>query len=194
MDEDSVGVDRGQIRKQMLAWRAELGPGQIAVAGAAITRRALALPVVEPARVVAVYLSIAGEVPTSGIVDWIRAGGRQMVAPRVEKGAREMTLHEVADPARDLEAGVFGIPTPRDSCPEVDPTEVDLAFVPGLAFDERCNRIGFGAGHYDRCLGSAPRLLKVGVFFAGQRVPSCGPEEWDVPLDYVVTEEQVFRR
>ncbi len=77
---------------------------------------------------------------------------KDVLCPRVDRRARRLSLHRVADPAAELSPGVLGIPEPRPDLPEVTPAAVDWALVPGLAFDERGFRLGRGAGYYDRLL------------------------------------------
>ena len=95
----------------------------------------------------------------------------------------------------------FGIDEP--DVPESDwiaASELDLALLPLVGFDEDCNRLGVGGGYYDRSfafsvgvpLGQRPFL--VGLGYELQRVPQLHPERWDVPLDTVVTELQIYCR
>jgi 5-formyltetrahydrofolate cyclo-ligase len=76
----------------------------------------------------------------------------------------------------------------------VDPASIDLVVTPGLAFDRRGRRLGYGGGHYDRFLRRLPpSTIRVGIGFAAQvvdRVPA-GPT--DEPLDALVTEEGLIR-
>ncbi len=82
--------------------------------------------------------------------------------------------------------GAFGITEPEDSCPTVDPSEIDLAIVPGLAFSRSGIRLGRGKGYYDRML---PRLncFKLGVCYSVALSDSIPSEKWDVPMDKVIS-------
>lgn len=78
--------------------------------------------------------------------------------------------------------------------------QLDLILLPLVGFDARCNRIGMGAGFYDRslaflrrrCCWHRPRLI--GLAHECQRLPSIEPRPWDIRLDAVVTEARVYRR
>ena len=74
-----------------------------------------------------------------------------VLCPRVDRRARRLSLHRIADPASDLSPGVLGIPEPRPGLPEVAPATVDWALVPGLAFDERGFRLGRGPAIMTAC-------------------------------------------
>jgi 5-formyltetrahydrofolate cyclo-ligase len=72
--------------------------------------------------------------------------------------------------------------------------EVDLAFIPGLAFDEQGGRLGWGRGYFDRLLGNPEcSAFKVGIAWSWQIVPSVPREAHDITMDFVVTPEKCFR-
>ena len=87
----------------------------------------------------------------------------------------------------------FGTMGPSPASPEVIP---DLMIMPLAAFDRRLHRIGYGKGHYDRAIdalgakGHRPRLL--GLAFASQEVDKVPDEPHDIPLDFIVTEEELI--
>jgi 5-formyltetrahydrofolate cyclo-ligase len=90
--------------------------------------------------------------------------------------------------------GVFGILEPRKESARIfNPEEIDLVIVPGVAFDEHRNRIGFGAGFYDRFLESVrPSCAKIGIAFEFQIYDEVPVEEHDIPLDLVITEKRTI--
>jgi len=104
-----------------------------------------------------------------------------------------MTLHAVGD-LGDLRPGRYGIREPdADACPVVGVAAVDAALVPGLAWDRAGHRLGRGGGYYDRLLGHpAWRAFRCGLFFAAQEVPPLPADEWDSPLDAVLTEREIL--
>jgi 5-formyltetrahydrofolate cyclo-ligase len=72
--------------------------------------------------------------------------------------------------------------------------EVDLAFIPGLAWDRGGHRLGRGAGFYDRLLGDPRwRGFRCGLFFAAQEVPRIPFDPWDAQLDAIITEAETWR-
>jgi 5-formyltetrahydrofolate cyclo-ligase len=95
----------------------------------------------------------------------------------------------------------FGIPEPSRRHRQIRATHsLDLIVVPMVGFDRHCNRIGMGAGYYDRSLAFLrtrrhwlrPRLI--GLAHECQRIDGIAPQPWDIPLDAVVTEETVYLR
>lgn len=86
--------------------------------------------------------------------------------------------------------GVYGIPEPPEGAEVADPAEIDLIFAPGLAFDRRGNRVGHGAGYYDRYLAGYGGMV-CGVCFAAQVVEDLSPAPHDVPVGALATEAGV---
>jgi 5,10-methenyltetrahydrofolate synthetase len=94
-------------------------------------------------------------------------------------------------PGVHLATGAMDIPYPADS-PEVLP---DVAILPMNGWDAKGYRLGYGAGFFDRTLASlAKRPVTIGVSYELARLDTIYPQDWDIPLDYVVTERGVYRR
>ncbi|MCQ8240870.1 5-formyltetrahydrofolate cyclo-ligase [Rhizosaccharibacter radicis] len=91
------------------------------------------------------------------------------------------------DPRQPMLGGRFG--TSHPDGPVLVP---GLVFVPLLAFDDRCHRLGYGGGYYDRTLAALPGARAVGVGFEWQRVPRLPVEPFDVPLSAVLTEKRLI--
>jgi 5-formyltetrahydrofolate cyclo-ligase len=127
------------------------------------------------ARTVFLYRSVPPELSTVGLANAAWRTGKRVLFPRV--GGDRMTLHAVAGwTGFEAGAGPLGIPQPPAG-PAVPPEEVDLAIVPGVAWDRQGGRLGRGGGHYDRLL---PRLrLAWGVGFSVQLVPAVPREAHD---------------
>lgn len=88
-----------------------------------------------------------------------------------------------------LEAHPYGYLQPSVTSPNIDPQVIDVALVPGLCFDERGTRLGYGRGYYDRLL---PKLREdaplVGITADALVVPDLPRETFDVPMTHLVTE------
>ncbi|HET7462921.1 MAG TPA: 5-formyltetrahydrofolate cyclo-ligase, partial [Longimicrobium sp.] len=140
------------------------------------------------------FADLPEEVHTDTIAAEAARRGVTVVYPLTDVTRREMTLHRVDSPA-DLRTGNYGIREPAPDLPCVDPAEVDAALVPGLAWDRAGNRLGRGAGYYDRMFARPDwRGFRCGIFFAAQEADAIPAEAWDLPLDAVVTEREVWVR
>jgi len=87
-----------------------------------------------------------------------------------------------------LQENAYGIPEPvlKNDC---DPLSPDVVIVPGIAYDNRLHRVGFGGGYYDRYLASTG-AIKIGVCFDSQIVSSAFADSHDVAMDLVITEKR----
>jgi 5-formyltetrahydrofolate cyclo-ligase len=150
------------LRGRVLAERDDL-PAAARVAGSqAIRARLQGLPSLAVARTVLLTLPFRSEWDTRPLAEDALRAGKRIVIPRVDRVARMLRLHSVADLDVDIVAGYLGIPEPRETLPIVDPGAVDWVLVPGVAFDAAGRRLGYGGGFYDRLLplvrADAPRV------------------------------------
>ena len=181
---------RAEARRRLRA----LDPAARAAAEAELDRRVWTLPEVAGARTLLLFADLPEEVTTDAIAAEALRRGITVLYPRTLPATHEMTLHRVAS-LDELRTGNYGIREPDpERCPVVPAGEVDAALVPGLAWDRRGNRLGRGAGYYDRLFaGPAWRGFRCGIFFAFQEIDDVPAEAWDLPLDAVVTDREVWR-
>lgn len=181
---------KAALRATALSNRRGLGPGARARGSAAIVARLADLPELRRAGTVLLYAALPDEVELAGLVGSLRQRGSRTLFPRVRDD--DLDLVATTD-LRSLEPGYRGVPEPIG--PRVDPGFVDVALIPGVAFDPVGGRLGQGGGHYDRLL---PRLaedcVRIGVCFAGQLVPRVPREPHDAGMDLVVTDTGTYRR
>lgn len=178
------------IRRMALARRARLDPADRSARGAAIVDRLLDLPEVAEADPILAFASVRSEVPTDRLIGAVLASGRTLLLPYVaDDGSLRAAPVTSLD---DLRPGFAGIPEPRARLRLV-PADPAVIVVPGVAFDERGGRLGYGGGFYDRFLASAPPVPRIGVCFEAQVFPEIPIEPHDERVDIVVTEERVLR-
>jgi 5-formyltetrahydrofolate cyclo-ligase len=131
--------------------------------------------------------------------------GSKMFFPRVlnasEKEARDMEFVEIESDQvlggerahQAWQEGPYGIQEPHSDLPPVDPQQLDCVFVPGVAFGRQGERLGMGAGFYDRFLPRIPNALRVVLAFDFQIVEELEQQPWDQPVDWIVTETDEIR-
>lgn len=190
----SATPDNKQIlRTQLKAMRRGLGPSLRASVDAALARRVLGLPQWEAAPIVLAYLSVREEVDTRALVASALAAGKRVAAPRVV-GPRRLAWYEVGV-GEAFERSRMGIDEPHER-PErlVDVAALGadaLALVPGLAFDARGYRLGYGGGFYDAFLHDFAGM-SVGLCRSAMLLESLAAlgatEPHDLPVGLVVTE------
>lgn len=179
------------LRKAALARRDAMDAGARAALSRTIIDGITSLGAYRRSGVVLAYVGFGSELQTDAFVSRVLDDKKALVLPRVNRYERRLDIHEVKDPARNLEAGTWGIREPKPArCPSVEPESIDFALVPGVAFDPRGERLGYGGGYYDRLLASCrlSRPLLVAGAFELQMVEKVPLEGHDVLVDLVVTE------
>ena len=168
--------------------RAALSPELARAASAAIQAAVLAMPGFRLARTVACYMAAPGEVQTAAILGRCRESGKQVVVPSWSRRAGGYVFARIGKKSV-LRPGPLGILQPGRAA-GTEPATIDLAIVPGLAFDTAGNRLGHGGGHYDRLLARACArgAYKTGLAFDCQVVGAVPAGRTDVRMDAVVTE------
>lgn len=186
---ESPAERKGEIRRRMRVERAALDPQRRRLLEARVEARVLALREVQEAGTVLLFYAFGDEVGTRVLARRLHERGKRLLLPFLRD--RRMAVAEVRR-GDALTETAYG---PREPAREVavDPAEVEVTIVPGLAFDRSGGRIGYGGGHYDRFLaGLAPGSVGIGVGFAFQLVDPLPLEPHDVRLDLIVTDEAVI--
>ena len=185
-------------RRRLRALRLEIEPRQRASAEAAIRATLSRLRIFRRGARVALYLPLPGEVNLRPCLPeaWRRGAGTYV--PRiVSRRRRSMTFVPLAAGSA-ARVNSYGIEEPTATTRCLAPAGLDVVIVPIVGYDRRGNRLGMGAGFYDRALRRRlddgrrwrrPRL--VGVAFACQELPEIAASAWDVPLDLIVTERGI---
>lgn len=146
--------------------------------------RLLQHPQLKAARTVMLYYSLPDEVDTHTLADTLLLGQRTIVLPQVT-GEGTMQLRRYTGPA-SLAPGAYGIMEPTGSV-FADYASVDLAIVPGIAFDREGRRLGRGKGFYDRFLPLIPGAYKIGLCFPFQIADCIPTDSHDIRMDEVVS-------
>lgn len=150
---------------------------------AKIAESLLGLSRLKEAQTVMLYCSLPDEVYTMDIIHSLSKAGKRIVLPRVT-GDSDMELREYTGDA-DLTPGSFGIPEP---CGKVFDKydRIDVAVIPGMAFDIEGNRLGRGKGYYDRFLKCNRSTYKIGLCFDFQFMDRIPAYKHDIRMDCVI--------
>ena len=129
------------------------------------------------------------EVDTQFLLHILQGRDKSIIVSKSNFATAEME-HFLLQENTKLVVSSYGIPEPLDGIP-IEPSQLEVVFVPLLAFDKKGHRIGYGKGFYDRFLSTCPKnCLKIGLslFEAETAVPSTA---FDIPLDYCITPFEV---
>lgn len=132
---------------------------------------------------VAVYAALPHEVDLLPLVE--EYAQHRFCFPRCGAG-HCMDFHHVTHPSTQLAPGALGIPAPAAELTVIPPQEMDVVIVPGLAFTESGDRLGYGGGYYDRYLPLCTRAQLVAAAFAEQMLPHVPTDEHDVTIPRII--------
>ena len=181
--------ERKQLRAEVLRQRDSIPPNVRAELSRRVVDCAINWIEVNRADVVLIYLSMRSEVETGGLLDYLLVQNKTVLAPVMRIKQRDLTPHRIIDAKKDLILHPYGMYQPNEeTCPPFPLNRIDLIFVPGVAFDLKGYRIGYGAGFYDRFLPQCPQAVWIGLAYEVQIVTDTFPQDWDVPLHQILTE------
>ena len=174
-------MPKGEIRRAIRNLKQQYSKTQLAEMSLEIAKKLLAHPQVQSSRTILLYSPLPDEVDVSPMLDALPS--KRLLLPKVTGDtSMELRLYTGAD---CLSAGAFGIMEPVGEVFS-DYQSIDLAIVPGMAFDRECHRLGRGKGYYDRMLAQLPNVYKIGVCFSFQLVEAIPTDATDIPMDEVV--------
>ncbi len=180
-------MEKETVRKQFLSRRRQLDLSRYRNLSLKVQEQLLSSESFKNAQSVALYSSINNEVATDRIFFVARSLGKKVCYPKVD--GNELAFCEV-DALTALIPGAFGVAEPKES-KVVLLSEIELLVVPGVAFDLKGHRLGYGRGFYDRQLnGKTLETTSVGLSFDLQICDELPTEDHDQALEFVVTETQ----
>jgi 5-formyltetrahydrofolate cyclo-ligase len=146
------------------------------------------------ARIALLYVAGDGEVPTQSILKRSYLYNKIVVLPSFDRERLKMTTFKVDNPDKDLALGGRGVKEPDPArCKPVPIQRIDIAIIPGLAFDEKGARIGTGLGFYDRFIPELPSTTrKVALAFEEQLIPQAPMEPHDKHVDIIITDKRII--
>ena len=179
---------RSEIKRRLRA----MTPEEKARKSREICERVMQLPEFQRARAVMLFASMPDEVDTRLLFERSFADGKRVASPRCVTGER--MIHPVlVRSMRDLAPGAYGIlePTGGETIPV---EEIDFVLVPGYGFDRAGNRLGKGAGYYDKFMSQPGfRATRCAVTFAAQLLDETPHDDRDIPVQVLVTENETLR-
>ncbi len=186
----SLSLLKSSLRSALLQQRESLSRTEVIAKSSAAQAQFLSLPEFLRAKTLALYSPIRNEVETGSILTAVLARGNQVCYPRVV--ADELRFFQVESPV-DLQVGRFGIGEPPHQANEVEPAQIELLLVPGIAFDRHGQRLGYGRGYFDRLLnGGCFAGLSVGFGYDFQIQDRLPAEAHDQRIALLVTDKEIY--
>ncbi len=170
-------------------------PHVVAEKSVRVIKRLMALEEYRNASTIMTYLDFRNEVQTGELVKKAMTEGKKVTVPLTDIASRRLMPSSLSHFPDDLQPGTWGILEPKPHCVRpVDPCELDLIIIPGVAFDEEGNRLGYGGGFYDRFLPrTRPGAVYVALAFEMQLRESVEHDDQDIKVHCLLTEERMIR-
>ncbi|MBI2598627.1 5-formyltetrahydrofolate cyclo-ligase [Candidatus Curtissbacteria bacterium] len=195
-------ISKSELRKSLIAKRSGLSTKSVEEKSRQIAKKMMESDLFLKTKIVSAYLPIRGEVSTKPIINFLIEAGVEVYLPKSFGEEYKLVRFKSWN---DLEKGPYGILEPLSpSHPEFssgskkmlkqvqhDKVDIDLAFIPGVAFDKNGVRLGYGKGVFDRLFAKSEATL-VGLAYEFQIVDELPREEHDLVMDYVVTPSSVI--
>jgi 5-formyltetrahydrofolate cyclo-ligase len=183
-----IMLTKTELRRHLLAQRAILTPAEIEQHSAVIAAYVCALPAFCVSPTIMVYMALPQEVQTMSIITQACQSQKRIAAP-VTRG-QDLVAVALSEAPTQLRRGRFGILEPCGTQRVIHPQEIGFIAVPGIAFDARGGRLGFGKGYYDRFLRQLPATTyRCGLAFGIQVVPCVPQASHDICMHGIVTEQ-----
>ena len=120
--------------------------------------------------------------------------GCKLYFPISDTESYRLYFHLISDLTNDFKNGSYGIMEPKANLPILNSTDNPaIAITPGLVFDKACNRLGYGAGYYDRFFSANPSTIRIAPCFLNQLEDHINTSSHDVPMDFIVTADGIMR-
>ena len=171
---------KAELRQYISQQKRQFTPQQLAQLSLPVIARLR--PLLAEAQTILSYYALPDEVDTHALLDALVAEGKTVLLPKVlDETTMELRCYQGP---QDLREGAYHIMEPVGA-PFTDEARIDIALIPGLAFDAQGHRLGRGKGYYDRFLASF-KGKTIGVCFDFQKVAEVPVDAHDIPVDCVV--------
>lgn len=188
MTDEETSRQKSQLRKECVATRKSLGVERRAKASLVICERIEMWDIFQQCHTVISYMPIKSEVDLIPLME--RHAQKRWALPRIipEENHR-MVFHEYQPEGMVRHA--FGMEEPSSDSPIIHPAEIELALVPGVAFDRHGFRLGYGGGYFDRFLANF-QGVSMGIIFHTLLLETVPHAAHDIAMQWVVTEDGVI--
>ncbi|WP_446470738.1 5-formyltetrahydrofolate cyclo-ligase [Xenorhabdus stockiae] len=196
MQSDSFFSLRKSIRQDIRQLRKNLSPEQQLRFALQAAERVMEHPKILQAKKIALYLSFDGELDTRPLIQQLWQQNKQVYLPVLHPFSRNHLLFLRYQPDIPLIRNQFRIEEPPLDIRQVLPvSELDIMFIPLVAFDRSGQRLGMGGGFYDRTLAKwqQQKFYPIGLAHNFQLVDSLPSASWDIPLPEIITPEKTWR-
>jgi len=191
---EEIQKTKTEIRSDIALEIEQLSKGEIADKTKEIERRLFEFANFMESKITLLYTNNAHEVVTSGIIRKCFDFNKIVVLPMLDSDIHKIKLLKIDDINEDIKYGLNDEPEQAADRFKLVPVErIDIAIIPGLAFDEKGGRIGIGDGYYDRLIPRLPiTTRKVALAYEEQILQQVPIESYDKHVDIIITDKRVI--
>ena len=190
-----IMTEKARIREEIMAQRNALTREHAESKSGAIAANLSKINEYKEAKVVLFYAAKGNEAGTEKLIRAAIRNGKKVLLPITDIVRNELDVSEISDYGGDLVEGAFGILEPKRKI-AVDEENIEVAIVPGVAFDMAGHRLGYGHGFYDKLLhrmaAENPSMVTIGLSYDFQIVEKLPVEGHDHKLNKIVTETRTI--
>lgn len=177
-------MTKRELRQQIRTQKRRLSAAELAVMSEDICSKVLALASWQEAGTLLLYYPLPDEVDVRLLIEDAFESGKKVLLPVVKGDELELHLYEGE---ASLKEGAFGIMEPTGPLfAPIHYDEIELAIIPGMAFDSAGHRLGRGKGYYDRLLPNLRDAKLIGVCFPFQFLEEVPAEAHDISVCKVI--------
>jgi len=191
---EEIQKTKADIRKEIAAAIGRLSVDELAEKTSLIENRLFDFANFLESKIALMYIENPNEVKSAEIIRRTFGQNKIVVLPLVKTDTKKFKLFKIDDFVKDLKSGQNGILQPDPGrCRTVPIDCIDIAIIPGVAFDEKGGRIGSGDGYYDRLIPHLPvTTRKVALALDYQIIPQVPIESHDKHVDIIITDKRII--
>lgn len=182
------------LRKKLLSIRKEISEENLEIKSKKIFENIIKSEILNNKKNVMVYMDFRNEVKTLELIKYLFENNYNVILPRVNFKTGFLDLFHVSS-LDSMVLSSYGIlePTPEKS-EYASVKDIDLIFVPGVGFDKRFYRIGYGGGYYDKLLPETENCIFCALAFDEQMLDEVAKDDYDVQMDMIITDSFVLKK
>ena len=189
-----MALTRAELRTKMRQQRNALSQADQTLAAEQLLQQVIQSKILNRVTRFACYLANDGEINPSALIKYAWQHNIATYLPVLHPFAKGHLAFFDYSEQTQMQLNKYKIAEPKLHCPSICPTEeLELVFLPLVAFDKYANRMGMGGGFYDRTFANNTTTKLIGLAHNCQQVEKLPVESWDVPLHAIITPNQVIR-
>lgn len=188
-----------ELRKELLGKRNNISAAERKIKNDSVIQRLQELAIYKQAYTVLFYVSFGSEVDTHPLIKKAFKDKKRVAVPLVN--GQTLDIKQITSFSQ-LKPGAMGILEPSEKQPSINPAEINVIIVPGIAFDKKHFRLGYGGGYYDRLLSQYSvnhqpstvnsSITSIGLAFQEQIVEKLPVDKHDQKVDFIITDKKLI--